>query len=524
MLERLLEHLVSTLLKAVIIGIIAFETFGDDYGHYEKNKALESIQKEIDDGEYKDKEAILQALKTIEDYQNGMQIEEIHDLWGERENPREGFKDEKSGYLGFLDFFDFNPDYTIMDVSYSKDNGKKVTEDATIAINWGEVTPVNFVINYKQAMQGTLDFRRTVAHYVDPLFPLAKLDAKKMGKKGPITTENIRILLEYLYFNYYANDPDKIIIESKYDEQDGKIIINSVVKVYQDSFSNIPSPNKEVEESVQFGFDFKEDPRNSEEEYEKAYEETKYAWSLTGLNIDTKLLRYRTASKKANSFYASKDYYEEHRERFENYRNDILNANDANSIQASFAFYCAKFHMDTQANIEKILQENNVKKEVINNTEYQVYDCEFKDRDEEGNSVETVKDSEIDWPDNLEDIPKIMYKLPLILPKERYSKSTVMTATELDRIKRQEIDADTDLPKVKEGEESEEDVMIYTVFDWNEIKEEQQEQQQEDNGQASILNLASPDSNYTAESVPEINTVFIGSNTNRSSQNEGLEI
>lgn len=488
MLKKIVDELKAALI--LLVSVTAIHTIGDDVAHLLKNQALDSIEVDDTKTEEEKKAAISEALNNKQLYNKGVILEAVHDFLGEQKNPDNGFDDIDSGWIGAFDVLDVIADRTKMEKSPTTDNGKEVTEDATVAINWGEVTPVNLTIKYKQKMQGTLDFRRKEDIYVDPI---SNLDSRKMGSKDPADTYAIRIVLPYTYTNFYANDNDKIIIENKYDEKDGKVTINSVVKVYEDSFSNIPSPDKEIDETTaQLGFKFKEDKRNSKKEYEEAFEETKRQWMNTGMVFDEELLRTRTASKNANSYYASKKFFEEHEDRFANYRNEILKANDADAVQVCFTFFCYDLYNSTKSNIDKTLEANNTDIKVTDNTEVRVYHCKFEDRDKEENkdNFETVKVSSIDWPDNINNIYQVRNQVPLILPTDRYNKSTTMTETELDKVKREIINADTELPQISDGEKAAEEVKTYTVYDWGSIEEakdeEVPEKEETQNGEAKL--------------------------------------
>lgn len=509
MLKEIVGEVKAALI--ILVGVTAIHTIGDDVAHFLKNQALDSIEVDDTKTEEEKKAAISEALNNKQLYNNGVILEAVHDFLGEQKNPDNGFDDIDSGWIGVFDLFDVIPDRTKMEKSpTTTDNGKAVTEDATVAINWGEVTPVNLVIKYKQKMQGTLDFRRKEEDYIDPI---SNLDTRKMGSNKPANTENIRILLRYLYTNFYANDPNKIIIEEKHKETESEAEINSIVKVYEDSFSNIPSPNTKSNEVVKLGFKYKGDSRESKKEYEKAYEETKSQWVNTGLSFNPEILRTRTSSKNANSYFASKKYYEEHKNRFSNYINDILNANDADSVQVCFTFFCFDLYNSTKSNIDEVLKSKNKDIKVTDNTEVRVYHCKFKDRDKEENkdNYETVKLSNIKWPDELKNIYKVRNELPLILPKDRYNKSIIMTETELDKIKREQIDADTQLPKIEDGETSSEDEIFYTVYDWKNIEDvkdkEDSEKEGTENGQAMIdikMDEFNKNPNYIAGITEEI--------------------
>ena len=497
----------------LLLALFIFINGGDGLGHKLKNAAYDQVIEQLTENERNDKDKIRAELEKNEAYKLGVEIEGWHDAIGEKKNPKPGFQDEQQGIfggiLGQLDFFDLFPDKTIMEKPVSTDNGKEVIQDTTVAVFKGKVTQTNFSVKHEQEMTGILDFRR-VENYYRETPQIGEIEKQKYR----VGTNEVRVLKTYPYINLYGSYPDKIEIEGddKVEKTDDTVTISSTIKVYQDSFEAKPTPNKKQEEQTKFGFIFKEDPLTTEDEFEKEVLKTiKERAMYPNFEHLTKEEASKVAqSRSTRSYYASKGWYEDHLKEFEKFSKKLLEATAAESAQTSFAFYCS----DLWFNAKDLLTKDTLAQlpdnfKIINKIKIRVYKCKFEDREKEENknNFQEFMLEEIDWPEKPEDIEKVIYLIPLIRDKEDYQQAKKMTEKELEKKKKETINADSELPQIQSGEDSEEQEIIYSIYDWDNIKDIKDEEQTQD-GQASIIDIGTK--NYTAEYVPEIGTVFIG--------------
>lgn len=398
------------------------------------------------------------------------------------------------------------PFSTIVDLhDWVKDETSTLPENDIIATGWtevqddivstyeGKLEDINYEVKYKQHMLAARDFRRIVRTKNLNIIDYGDM----LRKEGDLENKDIRIVCTYDYTNYYANDKDKIDTSCPVDIEvtDKGVKLTKTIKVYQDSFKAIPSPNVDSEiEKVQFGFIFNDDPLRTYDEF------CQVARSAANTNSNRTGTTYEYAkthnkSKNAVSYFQSDNYYNQHKDSFIDTDNKMIKANNKDAVQTAFALWAREIYLNSNSTIfdpdelKKIRTAYNntfegdfsIQSEII----VEVGNCNYEDRNDQTNYKE-VNLSKIDWPDNLQDIKEIRDKLPSVGGKAKKKDSKIISESELEKKKQEIISGNADLPEINDGEISGEEEKEYTIYDWNSIEEDlettKEEEKEEDVG------------------------------------------